>query len=113
MVERAALPSCHVGRAESPPVTWDENAGEEDRFVQSAREIVRLDELEDGRCKASSWRIKAPVKPTYESHFGPGGFNRCIGHEDHRNPTHKDEWGHVFRVNQDGTDFRVLRTEAP
>lgn len=91
---------------------WREDE-DESGTVLSAREPISLDDIDDGRCKASSWRVKPPQKPTYESHFGVGGFNRCIGSEGHANRLHKDEFGDVFRINPDGTGFRVVRTERP
>jgi hypothetical protein len=77
---------------------WDENVIESAAARPRPREHVDLDTLDDGRCKASTWRPSTPrpAKPTYENHFGPGGYNRCIGSEGHVNPLHKDEWGYVF-----------------
>lgn len=93
---------------------WDENV---DEAVPSTgtgtREPVDLDTLDDGRCKASSWRVRKPATPTYENHFGPGGFNRCLGSEGHVNRLHKDDWGHVFAVNEDGSGFLIVRDERP
>lgn len=94
--------------------TWDEDATEDlGQLVRSSRTPVDLDDIQDGRCKASSWRDRGVTRqrPTYENHFGPGGYNRCIGTEGHTNSRHKDEWGHVFEVDEDGTNFRVIRME--
>lgn len=76
------------------------------------REVVDLDALDDGRCKATSWSPagRPPKKPTYENHFGPGGYNRCVGSAGHANPTHKDEWGNVFL--REGQRFRLVRREV-
>lgn len=102
--------------APEQPVTWNEDNGDEPtnrppsgRPCRLRDTPIDLDALADGRCKASSWRVKRPAKATYENHFGPGGFNRCIGSEGHANPTHKDEWGYVF-VADDGS-VRILRLE--
>lgn len=92
-------------------MTWDQNTIEVVPEPSPRGQHVDLDTLDDGRCKASSWRVKRAAKPDYEGHFGPGGYNRCIGDEGHTNPLHKDEWGNVFRVDPDGTHFRVVRTE--
>lgn len=74
------------------------------------RQPIDPETLEDGRCLASSWRSPMPKNTrTYENWFGPGGYNRCIGHEAHRNPLHKDEWGHVFSLDP----FHVVYTEEP
>lgn len=93
---------------------WDEsNADDAAVFVEptAPKEYVDIDALDDGRCKASSWRVKQPEKTSYESLFGRGGYNRCIGAAGHANPLHKDEWGHVFRVDPDGSNFKVVRQE--
>lgn len=84
-----------------PPVTPAE--------PRKPREVVDIDTLDDDRCKASTWRASVPSRPTYENHFGPGGFNRCIGPEGHVNPLHKDEWDLVFSTEP----FRVVRKEKP
>lgn len=90
---------------------WHEDTPEISPGVRSSQEPIDIDTLEDGRCKASSWRKgKLPEKPTYESHFGPSGYNRCIGRVDHLNELHKDEWGNVFLKKEDG-GTRVVRTE--
>jgi hypothetical protein len=86
---------------------WDENVDETPPEPDPAIDINALD---DGLCKASSWRTPLPQKPTYENHFGPGGFNRCVGSADHLNRLHKDGWGNVFEVA--GTGFRVIRREG-
>lgn len=94
---------------------WDEDKIEPIPYPvrePKQRKPVGLDEINDGRCKFSSWSGPKPAKPTYENHFGPGGFNRCIGSEGHVNPLHKDEWGNVFSRGSDGA-FRLLRTEEP
>lgn len=93
---------------------WDENEVEvEVERPSILKQVVYLDELDDGRCKASSWRSNAtlPRKPTYEHHFGVAGYNRCIGSEGHANQYHKDEWGFVFHIAPDGA-FRVIREEG-
>lgn len=90
---------------------WNENVPEVDHNFNTT---VHLYELDDGRCKATSWgpaHTKLPQKPKYENHFGPGGFNRCIGGDRHRNELHKDEWGHVFSVDGSG-GVKVKRIEA-
>lgn len=90
---------------------WDENRPDapQPTAPESRRVVVDLDALDDGRCKASTYRTsRMPDRPTYENHFGPGGYNRCIGRVDHPNPTHKDEWGHVF-----SETGRILRIELP
>jgi hypothetical protein len=94
-------------------VTWDENDPTMPTQPQRPRrEVVDLDTLDDGRCKASSWSGRKPAKPTYENHFGPGGYNRCIGSDGHPNPTHKDDWGYVFIQDPEG-HVRTLRREEP
>lgn len=92
-------------------MTWDPDVIEAVSPVagRKAREVVDIDTLDDGRCKASTWRVAVPSRPTYESHFGPGGFNRCIGPAGHVNPLHKDEWDQVFSIDP----FRVVRKEKP
>jgi hypothetical protein len=96
--------------------TWDEaDPGDGPRAPHRARgPVVNLDTLDDGRCHATTWAgaRKPPRAPTYENHFGPGGYNRCIGSEGHANPLHKDEWGHVFSVDEDGAVTQVRR-ETP
>lgn len=87
-----------------PP--WDPDVDEVEPVVRK-REVVDLDALDDGRCTASSWRAAKPLRSTYDNHFGPGGFNRCVGHDGHANHLHKDEWGNVFGVDP----FRVVRKE--
>lgn len=90
---------------------WDENDANDGppAHLRATREVVDIDTLDDGRCKASSWRSRPPVRPTYENLFGPGGYNRCIGTKEHVNPHHKDEWGNVFMLTEKG--FLVLRKE--
>ena len=89
---------------------WDENDAEDGPEPGAEpKQYVDVDTLDDGRCKASTYRDKQPAKTTYESLFGRGGYNRCIGGADHPNPLHKDEWGHVFRLDEGG--FRVVRNE--
>lgn len=91
---------------------WDEN---EDESVLIPPEAIEVDlaTLADGRCKMSTWRVRKPQHPTYEHHFGVGGFNRCVGSDEHVNRLHKDEWGNVFVINpEDGTP-RVVRREMP
>jgi hypothetical protein len=98
---------------ERPSSMWDENVVEPERVLYGKQQkvYVTLDEIHDGRCKASSWqRHGRPTKTTYENLFGPGGYNRCIGREGHTNPTHKDEWGHVFVQTETG-GVRQIRTE--
>jgi hypothetical protein len=93
---------------------WNPDVPDVEPEVIKAREPIDIDALNDGRCKASTWgpsRAKLPAKPTYENYFGPGGFNRCIGPEDHSNPRHKDEWGHVFELTAAGC--HVVRREDP
>lgn len=92
------------------PATWNPDAVETAPERVGRGPVVHLDDLDDGRCKASSWRHPLPAKPTYENHFGPGGYNRCIGDEGHANRLHKDEWGYVFRAEADG-GFRIVRLE--
>lgn len=61
--------------------------------------IESLDDLNDGRCKVSSYGEPIKTKePRYEHYFGTGGFNRCIGPDGHNNPTHKDEFGNIFTI---------------
>lgn len=93
--------------------TWNENDPRPYAHAPtSRREHIDLDELDDGRCKASTWNPHyKPEKPDYENHFGPGGYNRCIGSEGHANPTHKDEWGHIFVRTEQGS-LRILRMEG-
>jgi hypothetical protein len=87
---------------------WDENDTTDGvQGSARARVPVSLDDIDDGRCKGSSWRNDKTAKPTYQNHFGPGGFNRCVGTEGHANPLHKDEWGNVFTAEP----FRVVRKE--
>lgn len=93
-------------------MTWDENVVESEAasaHVLRRSSPIDLDTLDDGRCKASSWR-GAIGRGTYENHFGRGGYNRCVGKEGHANPLHKDEWGQVFRLTP---SFRVVRREEP
>lgn len=87
---------------------WSPDVDEPPVTTTRRREVVDIDTLDDGRCKASSWRGRIPRRPDYESHFGPGGFNRCVGPDDHVNRLHKDEWGNVFKTDP----FRVVRREA-
>lgn len=91
--------------------TWDPDNAFDGPFPkrESPRVVVDIDEIDDGRCKVSSWRAVPPKRATYEGHFGPGGFNRCVGHQGHANPLHKDEWGNVFALEP----FRVVRKEIP
>lgn len=98
----------------TPSPTWDPDVDETAAVVTPPRmPLADPAELNDGRCIASSWRAAVPRRrPHYESWYGPGGYNRCVGHADHANPLHKDEWGHVFRVDPDGTNFRVIRMES-
>lgn len=97
---------------------WDEHdAGDGPRPSDRTKRgpVVDLARLDDGRCHATTWAAarKPPAKPTYENHFGPGGYNRCIGSEGHANPLHKDEWGHVFTTGEDGAYARTIRREKP
>lgn len=88
--------------------TWHEDGIEPvEDYLSTVRPPLDLDDLDDGRCKASTWRGPRPQRPDYENHFGPGGFNRCIGREGHVNHLHKDEWGHVFTIDP----VRVVRVE--
>lgn len=93
---------------------WAEDVDEKVPQPTEGRQVVHLDELDDGRCKASTWRLNGhkPAKPTYENHFGPGGFNRCIGSEGHSNRLHKDEWGYVFSQSPETGKVKVVRLEA-
>lgn len=96
---------------------WDESdAGDGPRGTDAKRRgpTVDLDTLADGRCTATTWgpSTRPPTKPVYENFFGPGGYNRCIGGTDHANPLHKDEWGHVFTVDEHGSRH-VVRKETP
>lgn len=88
------------------PVAWDENAPEPQPLRPPPFDLSTLD---DGRCHSTSWRPQRPAKVRYESVFGPGGYNRCVGSDGHANPLHKDEWGNVFRTDP----FRVTRHENP
>lgn len=95
---------------------WDENDAAdglpESEPAKEPKEYVDLNSLDDGRCKASSYRVaRMPERTTYENLFGVGGYNRCMGASGHANPLHKDEWGHVFRVDEDGANFKVVRQE--
>lgn len=93
------------------PATWDEDVVETPTAPpQPTRVPIDLNALTDGRCKASTWRGGIPAKPTYENHFGPGGYNRCIGTAGHDNPLHKDDWGYVFTVDDAGR-VRIVRLE--
>ncbi len=85
---------------------WDPDVDEPVVVVQ-LKERFDFDALDDGRCKASSWRGGRGGKPTYENVFGPGGYNRCVGGAGHANRLHKDEWGNVFQLEP----FRVVRKE--
>lgn len=90
---------------------WREDVVEHPEPPPRKRTPIDIDALQDGRCKASTWRkATMPKKPDYENHFGPGGYNRCIGSSGHVNWLHKDEWGHVFTVDDEG-HVRVVRTE--
>jgi|PlaIllAssembly_1097288.scaffolds.fasta_scaffold75052_5 hypothetical protein len=87
---------------------WDPDVDEVEPVVRvRTRDVLDLDALDDGRCKASSWRGGQPDKPTYQNVFGPGGYNRCVGGAGHANRLHKDEWGNVFQLEP----FRVVRKE--
>ena len=66
---------------------WQEDVDETAPSVRSQCERVDLDdldELDDGRCKASS----------------------C-----HANRLHKDEFGNVFAIDPDGKNFKSVRYE--
>lgn len=94
---------------------WDENVVETVVFAKKDVQprFESVEEIDDGRCKASSYRqYPMPKKKTYETFFGPGGYNRCIGAEGHANPVHKDEWGNVFAVKPTG-GVKKIRTEEP
>ena len=88
---------------------WDPDVIEAVPPVKAKPEVFDLSTLDDGRCQASSWRGggKPPRRPKYETYFGPGGYNRCVGQEGHVNPLHRDEWGNVFSLDP----FRVVRKE--
>lgn len=89
-------------------MTWDPNVQERTIPKRKPKAVpFDIDTLDDGRCKASSWRGPLPNKPMYHSYFGPGGFNRCSGPDGHVNHLHRDEWGNVFRLDP----FRVVRRE--
>lgn len=100
-------------RKTSQPATWDQDkpapAEEPER-----NPYIDIDALDDGRCKASTFRqSQRTQKPRYTNWFGPGGYNRCIGDEGHANPQHKDEWGYVFLQDHPGGPVKTLRHEEP
>lgn len=93
---------------------WDENVVEAlNEQIQNPR-YESIDEVPgDDRCKASSYRqYPMPRSKTYETFFGPGGYNRCIGSAGHANPRHKDEWGNVFEEKASG-GVKKIREEKP
>jgi hypothetical protein len=90
---------------------WDPNVNEPPMGKPTKSVPFDLDTLDDGVCKASSWRSdRLTRKRTYDNTFGTGGFNRCQGPEGHANHLHKDHWGIVFQVEP---KFRVIRKEQP
>lgn len=95
---------------------WDPDTNE----TSVSTKVVVLDpaDLDDGRCAASSYREyvrasglgRVPRNPDYETWFGTGGYNRCVGPSGHANVLHKDEFGQVF---QGEPGFKVVRVEEP
>ena len=112
---RSLLRQVDASSPAAPPLDdgWREDVDEQPAVPTEATPIISSpDSLDDGRCVASSWRGKVPTqRPTYESWFGPAGYNRCIGSAGHVNRLHKDEWGYVFSLADDRTEFRVVRHE--